>query len=165
MLYCDRLNSYFPDFSMVTHNQRRCFNENETIFEEPVTDSHTEITPISPENVIETTTAKEFRDIEVITEISEEVLTTTPQYDTVQILSETEPTQPTPIVTTDQVTETSIDPEEETHESHHDNEITMSEVYDQREKDYNDEGTGSPDRFLAKTTNKNINKEIQYKAQ
>ena len=34
MRYCDRLNYYFPDFSMVTHNQRRCFNVNETIFEQ-----------------------------------------------------------------------------------------------------------------------------------
>ena len=41
-------------------------SENETIFEEPVTDSHTEITPISLENVTETTTKKEFKDIEEI---------------------------------------------------------------------------------------------------
>ena len=34
MLYCDRLKYYFPDFSMVTHNQRWCFNETETIFEQ-----------------------------------------------------------------------------------------------------------------------------------
>ena len=104
-----------------------------------MTESHTEITPTFPENVSDTTTEKEVKDIEVITEVSEEVLATTPQYVTVQLNDTTEPTDPTPILTTDQVTETPINPEEQTHESHDDNEIITNEVYDQSEKDYNDE--------------------------